>query len=110
MRATLTLEQIIQEELAAILSEQPGSAVFKSAPSSKFNANRIAKQLYDAKGTFVDDEASALNAIRQIKNIDQYKQVFFALKKLPNRLVDGDKPRNIASYLKSFMIGPRVNV
>jgi len=103
MRATLTLEQIIQEELAAILSEQPGSAVFKSAPSSKFNANRIAKQLYDAKGTFVDDEASALNAIRQIKNIDQYKQVFFALKKLPNRLIDGDKPRNIASYLKSFM-------
>ena len=103
MRSTLTLEQIIQEELAAILSEQPGSAVFKSAPSSKFNANRIAKQLYNAKGTFVDDDESALNAIRQIKNIDQYKQVFFALKKLPNRLVDGDKPRNIASYLKSFM-------
>jgi hypothetical protein len=102
MNASLTLEQIIQQELELVLAEQR-NAVFKSAPSSKFNATRIAKQLYNAKGTVVDDEKSALDAIRQIKNINQYQQVFFALKNLPDRLIDGDKPRNIASYLKSFM-------
>ena len=101
MNASLRLEQIIQEELEVILSEQRG-AVFKQAPEKKFNADRIAKQIYDAKGTFVDDEESALKAIRQIKNIEQYQQVFSSLKQLTNN-------RGIATYLKSFMsAGDRV--
>ena len=103
MNASLRLEQIIQEELEVILSEQRG-AIFKQAPEKKFSADRIAKQIYDAKGTFVDDEESALKAIRQIKNIDQYQQVFSALKNMPDRLIDGGaRPRNIAAYLKSFL-------
>ena len=101
MNAALRLEQIIQEELEVILSEQRG-AVFKQAPEKKFNADRIAKQIYDAKGTFVDDEESALKAIRQIKNIDQYQQVFYSFKQLTNY-------RGIATFLKSFMsAGDRV--
>ena len=95
MNAALTLEQIIQQELEAIIAEQRG-AVIRQAPTAKFNAKRVAKQIYDAKGTFSDDEQSAINAIRQIKNIDQYKQVFSSLK----RLTDG---RGIAAYLKSFL-------
>jgi hypothetical protein len=95
MNAALTLEQIIQQELEAIIVEQRG-AVIRQAPTAKFNAKRVAKQIYDAKGTFSDDEHSAINAIRQIKNIDQYKQVFSSLK----RLTDG---RGIAAYLKSFL-------
>jgi hypothetical protein len=95
MNAALTLEQIIQQELEAIIAEQRG-AVIRQAPTAKFNAKRVAKQIYDAKGTFSDDEQSAINAIRQIKNIDQYKQVFSSLK----RLTGG---RGIAAYLKSFL-------
>ena len=95
MNAALTLEQIIQQELEAIIAEQRGAAI-RQAPTAKFNAKRVAKQIYDAKGTFSDDEQSAINAIRQIKNIDQYKQVFSSLK----RLTDG---RGIAAYLKSFL-------
>lgn len=103
MNSSLTFEQIIQEELEAVLSEQR-QAVFKQIPSAKFNARRIAKQLYDAKGTIIDDEELALKAIRQIKNIDQYQQVFSALKNMPDRLIDGGaRPRNIAAYLKSFL-------
>ena len=103
MNAALTLEQIIQQELEAIIAEQRG-AVIRQAPTAKFNAKRVAKQIYDAKGTFSDDEQSAINAIRQIKNIDQYKQVFSSLK----RLTDG---RGIAAYLKSFLsAGDRVEV
>ena len=95
MNAALTLEQIIQQELEAIIAEQRG-AVIRQAPTAKFNAKRVAKQIYDAKGTFSDDEQSAINAIRQIKNIGQYKQVFSSLK----RLTGG---RGIAAYLKSFL-------
>ena len=103
MNAALTLEQIIQQELEAIIAEQRG-AVIRQAPTAKFNAKRVAKQIYDAKGTFSDDEQSAINAIRQIKNIDQYKQVFSSLK----RLTGG---RGIAAYLKSFLsAGDRVEV
>jgi hypothetical protein len=96
MRATLTLEQIIHEELASLLSEQPGSAIFKSAPSSKFNANQIAKQLYDAKGVFNDDEDVAIKAINQIRNSEQYKQVFKSFKKISNG-------QTLAAYLKTFL-------
>lgn len=95
MNASLTLEQIIQEEFEAVIAEQRG-AVFKQAPTVKFNAKRIAKQIYDAKGTFSDNEQSAINAIRQIKNIEQYKQVLKVLQKL----TDG---RGTAQYLKSFL-------
>jgi len=94
MNASLTLEQIIQEEFEAIIAEQRG-AVIRQAPTAKFNAQRIAQQIYDAKG-IIDDEASALDAIRQIKNIKQYQQVFSELKKL----TDGP---GIAAYLKSFL-------
>lgn len=95
MNASLTLEQIIQQELEAIIAEQRG-AVIRQGPTTKFNAQRIAQQIYDAKGSILDDEDSALQAIRQIKNIKQYQQVFSELKKLT-------EGRGIAEYLKSFM-------
>ena len=79
MNASLTLEQIIQQELEAIIAEQRG-AVIRQGPTTKFNAQRIAQQIYDAKGSILDDEDSALQAIRQIKNIKQYQQVFSELK------------------------------
>jgi hypothetical protein len=37
MNAALTLEQIIQQELEAIIAEQRG-AVIRQAPTAKFNA------------------------------------------------------------------------
>ena len=95
MNASLTLEQIIQQELEAIIAEQRG-AVIRQGPTTKFNAQRVAQQIYDAKGSVLDDEDSALQAIRQIKNIKQYQQVFSELKKLT-------EGRGIAEYLKSFM-------
>jgi hypothetical protein len=95
MNAALTLEQIIQQELEAIIAEQRG-AVIRQAPTAKFNAKRVAKQIYDAKGTFSDDEQSAINAIRQIKNIDQYKQVFSSLKRLTGW------PRHCCIFKKFF--------
>lgn len=95
MNVSLTLEQIIQQELDVVLAEQRG-ATFKQSPTKKFNAKRIAQQLYDAKGTFSDNEELAIQAIRQIKNIEQYRQVLTALKKLT-------EDRGIAAYLKSFL-------
>ena len=80
MRATLTLEQIIQEEIQNVFEQGATMRQIGSTPG-KFNANKIAQQIYDAKGTFVDDEANALNAIKQIRNVKQYTAVLKIIQK-----------------------------
>ena len=83
--------------IPAILSEQtttPDKRI--SAKTKKLsNFDIIAKQIYDSKGTFWDDEKSAINAIKKIKNLTQYKEVLKSLQKLTGG-------RGIGQYLKSF--------
>jgi len=83
--------------IPAILSEQtttPDKRI--SAKTKKLsNIDKIAKQIYDSKGTFWDDEKSAKNAIKKIKNLTQYKEVLKSLQKLTGG-------RGIGQYLKSF--------
>ena len=104
MNASLTLEQIIQEELSSIIAEQialPNKRITATPTLSnvvdvnKFNAKNIAQQIYDAKGIFNDDETIAVKAMYKIKNIKQYKDVFTQFKKLSGV--------GLASYLKSFL-------
>jgi hypothetical protein len=94
--------------MKSLLNEQ--QAVMRSGPSDPnaitgaFNAQRIAKQIYDAKGTFSDDEEKVMPAIQAIKNTKQYIQVNTALQKL----TDG---RGVGEYLGSFLdINPRLNI
>jgi hypothetical protein len=94
MRATLTLEQIIQEEIQNVF-EQGATMRQIGSTSSKFNANKIAQRIYDAKGTFIDNESDALNAIKQIRNVKQYTAVLKIIQKLSGR--------GLAAYLKSFL-------
>lgn len=86
--------------IPAILSEQittPDKRISnksnKSKQLSKFD--KIAKQIYDSKGVLWDDEASAKNAIKKIKNLEQYKEVNKSLRKLTGG-------RGIGQYLRSF--------
>jgi len=104
MNVSLTLEQIIQEELSSIIAEQialPNKRITATPTLSnvvdvnKFNAKNIAQQIYDAKGIFNDDETIAVKAMYKIKNIKQYKDVFTQFKKLSGV--------GLASYLKSFL-------
>jgi hypothetical protein len=95
-------------QMKSLLDEQ--QAVMRSGPkdpnaiTGAFNAQRIAKQIYDAKGTFSDDEEKVMPAIQAIKNTKQYIQVNTALQKL----TDG---RGIGEYLGSFLdINPRLNI
>ena len=94
MRATLTLEQIIQEEIQNVF-EQGATMRQIGSTSSKFNANKIAQRIYDAKGTFIDNESDALNAIKQIRNVKQYTAVLKIIQKLSGQ--------GLAAYLKSFL-------
>lgn len=90
--------------IKTVLAEQLGGrdAVFKQGPADPnaikgpFNAQLIAKQIYDAKGTFSDSEEKVDPAFSAIKNIAQYTQVNKALQKL----TDG---RGIGEYLRSFL-------
>ena len=94
MRATLTLEQIIQEEIQNVF-EQGATMRQIGSTSGKFNANKIAQRIYDAKGTFIDNESDALNAIKQIRNVKQYTAVLKIIQKLSGQ--------GLAAYLKSFL-------
>lgn len=94
MNSSLTISQIIQEEIQSLF-EQRNPPVFKPIYVPKFNANRIAKQIYDAKGTLVDDEKSVLNSMREIKNIKQYTAVLKVIQRLSGQ--------GLISYLKSFL-------
>lgn len=80
-------------QLVNILNEQK----FKSMQQVKQDAaKRIAQQIYDSKGIFIDDEKGALNAIKQILSIEQYKLVNAELQKLTNK-------RGLGEYLHEFM-------
>lgn len=68
----------------------------KPVLTSETNAKKIAQQIYDSKGTFSDDEKGALNAIKQILSIEQYKLVSAELQKLTNK-------RGLGEYLHEFM-------
>ena len=94
MRATLTLEQIIQEEIQSVFEQGATMRRIGSTPG-KFNANKIAQRIYDAKGTFLDDESDALNAIKQIRNVKQYTDVL--------RIIQKASGQGLAAYLKSFL-------
>lgn len=62
---------------------------------ASFTPQQIAKKIYDSKGVVWDDEKSAINAVEQIKNLTQYKEVLKALQKLTGG-------RGLGQYLKSF--------
>lgn len=85
-----------------VLSEQPGTVMKQGKVDTTglvvpFDAKKIANLIYNAKGYVVDDEELAKNAIiKNIKNIDQYKQVNSELQKLSDK-------RGIGAYLGSFM-------
>jgi hypothetical protein len=94
-------------QLKSVLNEQ---AVMRSGPqdpnaiTGAFNAQRIAKQIYDAKGLLSDDEEKVEPAIRAIKNINQYILVNKELQKLT-------EGRGLGEYLSSFLdINPRLNI
>jgi hypothetical protein len=94
--------------MKSLLNEQ--QAVMRSGPADPnaitgaFNAQRIAKQIYDAKGLLSDDEEKVMPAIRAIKNINQYKQVNSELQKLTGG-------RGMGAYLGSFLdINPRLMI
>ena len=92
MRVTLTLEQIIQEEIQSVFEQGATMRRIGSTPG-KFNANKIAQRIYDAKGTFLDDESDALNAIKQIRNVKQYTDVL--------RIIQKASGQGLAAYLKN---------
>jgi len=92
--------------MKSLLNEQ--QAVMRSGPADPnaitgaFNAQRIAKQIYDAKGLLSDDEEKVEPAIRAIKNINQYILVNKELQKLTGG-------RGMGAYLGSFLdINPRL--
>ena len=60
------------------------------------NASRLAQQIYDAKGTFWDNERTAVATILQIKDAKQYNEVQKELQKLTGG-------RGIAQYVTSFI-------
>ena len=95
-------------QMKSLLNEQ--QAVMRSGPkdpnaiTGAFNAQRIAKQIYDAKGLLSDDEEKVEPAIRAIKNINQYILVNKELQKLTGG-------RGMGEYLGSFLdINPRLNI
>ena len=59
-------------------------------------AKKLALQIYDSKGSFLDDEKGALGSIKQILSIEQYKLVNTELQKLTGN-------RGMGEYLHSFM-------
>jgi hypothetical protein len=74
-----------------------------NAITGAFNAKRIAKQIYDAKGVVFDSEEKVAPAFAAIKNLAQYTQVNKELQKLAGR--------GIGQYLRSFLdINPRMNI
>ena len=74
-----------------------------NAITGAFNAKRIAKQIYDAKGVISDSEEKVAPAFAAIKNLAQYTQVNKELQKLAGR--------GIGEYLSSFLdINPRMNI
>lgn len=74
-----------------------------NAITGAFNAKRIAKQIYDAKGVVSDSEEKVAPAFAAIKNLAQYTQVNKELQKLAGR--------GIGEYLSSFLdINPRMNI
>ena len=83
--------------IPAILSEQTTTPDKRISSKTKklSNFDKIAKQIYDSKGVLWDDENSAKNAIKKIKNLTQYKEVLKSLQKLTGG-------RGIGQYLKSF--------
>ncbi len=75
-----------------------------NAIKGAFNAQRIAQQIYDAKGTFSDDEEKVMPAIQAIKNTKQYIEVNKELQKLTGG-------RGMGEYLTSFLdINPRLMI
>jgi hypothetical protein len=95
-------------QIKSLLNEQ--QAVMRSGPkdpnaiTGAFNAQRIAKQIYDAKGLLSDNEEKVEPAIRAIKNINEYILVNKELQKLTGG-------RGMGEYLGSFLdINPRLNI
>jgi len=99
---------ILEEAIRAKLAEQPGATISQK-PGSQFTKNltvplgrgnwaaTVADLIYNAKGYFVDDEEKAKEVIeRNIKNIQQYKDVTKELQKLSGG-------RGLGAYLRSFM-------
>jgi hypothetical protein len=95
------IKTVLLEQLGATMKAGPADP---NAITGPFNAQTIAKQIYDAKGTLSDAEEKVAPAFAAIKNISQYAQVNKALQKLTGN-------RGIGEYLISFMdINPRLAI
>jgi hypothetical protein len=79
--------------LVNILTEQK-SLTMKQVKQEA--AKKLAQQIYDSKGIFLDDEDGAIGSIKQILSIEQYKLVNAELQKLTGN-------RGLGQYLHSFM-------
>jgi len=80
-------------QLVNLLDEQK----FKSQQQVKQEAaKKLAQQIYDSKGIFLDNEKGALSSIKQILSIEQYKLVNRELQKLTGN-------RGLGEYLHEFM-------
>ena len=97
-------------QMKPLIIEQPVQSTIQqgrpdpNAITGAFNAKRIAKQIYDAKGILSDDEEKVMPAIEAIKNINQYILVNNELKKLTGG-------RGMGEYLTSFLdINPRLMI
>lgn len=97
-------------QLKSLIIEQTVQPTMQQGPTDPnaitgaFNAKRIAKQIYDAKGIVSDDEEKVMPAIQAIKNINQYILVNKELQKLT-------EGRGLGEYLSSFLdINPRLMI
>lgn len=78
------------------LGFKTNSPEYKKEQKELVIAKGIAKKIYDAKGTFYDDENAAVKAIQQIKDSTQFNLVQRELQKLTGG-------RGIGQYVTSFI-------
>jgi hypothetical protein len=86
------LQQKVQKTLTRI-NEQ---AKNQKKSLKNFKSAEIAKQLYNAKGFFKDDEDAAIRAIERIRTVQQYNEVNKQLQPLTGQ-------KGIGQWLRSFM-------
>jgi len=88
------LQQPVQKTLNHITEQRQKKDSKKSLKN--FKSAEIAKQLYNAKRFFKDDEDAAIQAIERIRTVQQYNEVNKQLQELTGR-------KGIGQWLRSFM-------
>jgi len=86
------VKRVIAEDATAVASNSPWSLLKTPTPSN------IAKVIFNAKGTFNDDETIVIAALSKITDKNMFNQVNTEL----NKLTGGQQ---FATYLNSFMQG-----